>query len=73
MINWFSKKRRERERKEAEEKALRESLSAKLSRYEQAHHNQNSGAADDDHTEFVIDGKKLVVFKNQITLTDIDH
>ena len=71
MIDWLSKERRERKRKEAQEKQLRASLSAKLSRYEQSQHDSKNAAAEDDHTELVLGGKKIRVAKKQITLTDI--
>lgn len=45
---------------------MRESLAAKVSRYEETTANEN-----DDFTELLIDGKKRRVAKEQITITDV--
>ena len=66
MIDWLSKKRREEKRKQVQEKDLRASLSEKLKQYE-ASREVNLDAAD-DHTEMMINGKKLRVPKQQIDL-----
>ncbi len=64
MIKWLSKKRSDDKRKEIQEQELKKSLSKKLSEYE----SQNNEAKD-DFTELVVNGKKLRVAKEQITLT----
>jgi hypothetical protein len=64
MIEWLSKKRSDDKRKEIQEQELKKSLSKKLSEYE----SQNNEAKD-DFTELVVNGKKLRVAKEQITLT----
>ena len=70
MIDWLSKKRREEKRKQAEEQKLRASLSEKLARYEAAQQTAEAEAGDDDHTELMVDGKKIRVPKTQIDLAD---
>ena len=70
MIDWLSKKRREEKRKQAEEDKLRASLSEKLARYEESQNTAPPDTGDDDHTELMIDGKKLRVPKTQIDLAD---
>ena len=71
MIDWISKKHREQKRKEEHERALRESLAAKVSQYEM----ENSGPLDSqdgqDYTELFLDGKKLRVAKQVIEVSDI--
>ncbi len=64
MIEWLSKKRSNKKRREIQEQELKESLAKKVSEYE----NQNNEPKD-DFTELVIDGKKLRVAKEQIDLT----
>ena len=64
MIKWLSKKRSDDKPKEIQEQELKKSLSKKLSEYE----SQNNEAKD-DFTELVVNGKKLRVAKEQITLT----
>ena len=66
MIDWISKKHREKKRKQAHEQQLRESLAAKVSQYV-----ESSANANDDFTELLIDGKKRRVAKEQITITDV--
>lgn len=67
MIDWFSIKSKEERLKEAEEKDLKASLSEKLKSYE-ASREVNLGDGDDDHTELMVNGKKVRVPKQQITL-----
>ena len=71
-MDWFSKKRRENKRKQADEAALKASLSEKISRYEASRGQASDGEGpEDDHTELVLDGKKIRVAKKEITLTDV--
>ena len=70
MLDWLSKKRREEKRKQADEDKLRASLSEKLARYEESQQTAPSDACDDDHTELMVDGKKLRVPKTQIDMAD---
>ena len=70
MIDWLSKKRREEKRKQDDEQKLRASLSEKLARYEESQQTSPDNAGDDDHTELMVDGKKLRVPKTQIDLAD---
>ena len=69
VIDWISKKRREEKRKNAEEQKLKDSISEKLARYEESQQTSPDDA-DDDHTELMVDGKKLRVPKTQIDLAD---
>ena len=75
MIDWISKKQREKKRKEAHEKALRDSLAEKVSRYEQSRTGENKDESEDeggqDFTELFVNGKKLRVPKQEITVTDV--
>jgi len=66
MIDWISKKHRDKKHREAQEQQLRKSLAEKVSQYEEL-----SGNPIDDYTELFIDGKKLRVAKEQITITDV--
>ena len=68
MIDWLSKKRREEKRKQAHEQDLRASLSEKLKQYEASREVNLDDA--DDHTELMINGKKVRVAKQQINLAD---
>jgi hypothetical protein len=70
VINWLSKKRSEKKRKEADEQKLRASLSEKLARYEESRQTSPADANDDDHTELMVNGKKIRVSKTQIDLAD---
>ena len=70
MLDWLSKKRREEKRKQAEEDKLRASLSEKLARYEESQQTAPSNASDADHTELMVDGKKLRIPKTQIDMAD---
>lgn len=66
MIDWISKKHRDKKQREAQEQRLRKSLAEKISQYEEP-----SGNPIDDYTELFVDGKKLRVAKEQITITDV--
>jgi hypothetical protein len=66
MIDWISKKRRDKKHREAQEQRLRKSLAEKVSQYEESASNPK-----DDFTELFIDGEKLRVAKEQITITDV--
>ena len=70
MIDWLSKKHREQKRKDADEQKLRASISEKLARYEESQQTSPADASDDDHTELMVDGKKIRVPKTQIDLAD---
>ena len=72
MFDLISRKQREKQRKEAHEKALRESLAEKISRYEKTRADE-AGHDDDgqDFTELRVNGKKLRVAKQEITVTDV--
>ena len=65
MLDWISKKSRDKKLKEANEEALKRSLAEKVSKYQ----NQN-GESHDDYTEVTIAGELLRVAKQQITLAD---
>lgn len=66
MIGWISNKRSEKRTRDAHEQKLRKSLAEKISRY-QAPCNQ----VIDDFTEISLDGERLRVSKEQITITDV--
>ena len=66
VIDWFSTKSKEDKRKEAREQELKASLSEKLKSYEASR--QVNLDDSDDHTELVVNGKKVRVAKQQITL-----
>ena len=68
MIDWISKKHREKKRREAHEWQLKKSLAEKVSQYEQSRSNSIDNSLVDDFTEVFIDGKKLRVAKEQITI-----
>ena len=68
MIDWLSKKRREEKRKQADEKELKASLSEKLAAYERSQ--EVSPDDPDDHTELMVNGKKVRVSKTQIDLAE---
>lgn len=71
MIDWISKKHKEKKRKEDHEKALRESLARKVSRYEEEHSGPAGDESGQDYTELLVDGKKLRVAKQVIDVTDV--
>jgi preprotein translocase subunit YajC len=66
MFDWFSSQRREQKRKDAHEKELKKSLASKV-----AHYEKYVDSADDEFTEVAIDGKKVRVAKQQITINGI--
>lgn len=70
VIDWLSKKRREAKRKETDEQKLRASLCEKLALYEAAQKTPPTDTSDDDHTELMVNGKKVRVSKTQIDLAD---
>ena len=70
MIDWLSKKSREEKRKQAEEEKLKASLSEKLAEYERSQELSPDDPGDNDHTELVINGKKVRVSKTQIDLSE---
>lgn len=71
MIDWISKKQRDKKRMEAHEQALRESIAEKISRYEDARTGSADGGDSQDFTELYVNGKKVRVAKQQITVTDV--
>ena len=71
MLDWISKKRRDKKRKEAHEKILKKSLAEKVSKYESYIYNNHIGESKKDFTDITIGGEKLRVAKEQITLTDL--
>lgn len=71
MFELISKKHREKKRKEAREQALRESLADKISRYEQSRNAAAESKDGQDFTELCVNGKKLRVVKQEITVTDV--
>lgn len=71
MIDWISKKQREKKRRDEHEQALRQSLAEKVSRYENAQSETGAGGKPQDFTELFIDGKKMRVAKEEITVTDV--
>ena len=71
MIDWISKKRKAKQQKQVREDELRASLSDKIARYEAAQQAAGGNDEADDHTELVVDGKKLRVAKKEVTLTDV--
>ena len=68
MIDWISKKHREEKRREARERQLKKSLAEKISQYERSCSNSIDNSPEDDFTEVFIDGKRLRVTKEQITI-----
>ena len=69
MIDWLSKKSREEKRKDSEEQKLKASLSEKVAEYERTQ-DLNLEFTDEDHTELMVNGKKLRVPKTQIDLAE---
>lgn len=65
MLDWLSRKKREEKEKRTREEELKKSLSEKL-----AHYKEKEQEPADDHTELFINGKKVRVAKEQITLGD---
>lgn len=63
MLDWLSKKKRDEKIKEIRELELKKSLSEKVAQYQKI---QEEPA--DDHTEIFVNGRKLRVAKEQITL-----
>lgn len=70
VIDWLSKKSREAKRKQDEEQKLRDSLSQKLADYERSQELSPDEPGDNDHTEMVLNGKKVRVSKTQIDLSE---
>ena len=66
MMDWIWNKYRDKKHREAREQQLRKSLAEKVLKYEESPSNPI-----DDFTELFIDGKKLRVAKEQITVTDV--
>jgi hypothetical protein len=66
MLDWISKKRRDKKRKEAREKTLKKSLAEKVLKYD-----NHIGESKNDFTEITIGGEILRVAIEQITLTDL--
>ena len=72
VFDWLTKKSKADELKKQRELELKASLSEKLSRYKEAQQAPLPDSADNDHTELVLNGRKLRVPKKQITITDLD-
>ena len=70
MLDWISKKRRDKKRKEAHEKILKKSLAEKALKYDSHIYNNHISASENDFTDITFDGEKLRVEKEQITLVD---
>ncbi len=66
MFDWFSRQSREQKSKDAHEKELKKSLASKV-----AHYEKYVEPADDDFTEVAVNGKKVRVAKEQITINGI--
>ena len=66
MFDLFSRQRRAQKRKDAHEKELKKSLASKI-----AHYEKHVDSADDEFTEVAIDGKKVRVAKQQITINGL--
>ena len=66
MFDWFSSQRREQKRKDAHEKELKKTLASKV-----AHYEKYADSAHDDFTEVAINGKKVRVAKEQITINGL--
>ena len=71
MLDWISKKRRDKKRKEAHEKLLKKSLAEKALKYDSHIYNNHISASENDFTDITFDGEKLRVEKEQITLADL--
>ena len=65
MLDWLSKKKKEEKQKKLREEELKKSLSEKL-----AHYQEKMQEPVDDHTELFLNGKKIRVPKEQITLEE---
>ena len=65
MLDWLSKKRKEEKQKQQREEELKKSLSEKLAQYQ-----EKMQEPVDDHTELFLNGKKIRVAKEQITLEE---
>ena len=68
MIGWKSKKHKEEKRREAHERQLKKSLAEKISQYERSYSISIDNSPEDNFTEVFIDGKRLRVTKEQITI-----
>ena len=71
MIDWLSKKQREKKHKEALELELRNSLALKVSQYENSSVETADISDGQDFTELLVNGKKLRVAKEEITISDV--
>jgi len=65
MLDRLFKNRKERKQKDLQEQELKKSLAEKVSKYEQHDDTTNT-----DYTNITIDGKKLRVAKEHITLNE---
>ena len=66
MIDWLSKKRSDKKRREAHEQALKNSLADKIAQYESQFNAVNNG-----FTNITIDGETHRMAKEHITLADL--
>ena len=66
MIDWISKSNRKQKDRDAHERELRKSLAEKISTLEAIESEEPN-----DHTEIVLNGRRLRVAKEQITIYDL--
>jgi hypothetical protein len=71
MLDWISKKRRDKKRRAVHEKVLKKALAEKISKYDSRIYNNRIGESRNDFTEITIGGEILRVAIEQITLTDL--
>lgn len=71
MIDWLSKKQREKKRKEVRELELRNSLAQKVSHFQKSHVETADESDEEDYTHLLIDGVRLRVAKEEITILDV--
>jgi len=63
MLEWVSKKHRDQKHKDEQEALLKNSLAEKVQRFQSSHNSENIG-----YTELTINGKRLRVFREHITI-----
>ena len=66
MLEWFSRKQREEKRRQAEETAIKQSLAEKVKRFQTPAIKKVAA-----YTELTLNGKRLRVAKEQITIQAI--
>jgi len=65
MLDWIFKKRRNKKRRDAQEQELKRSLANKISKYV-----DSIDTKENDFTDLTINGKKMRIAKENITLFD---